>query len=563
DVYKRQALNMGMGNQEDDTGLPIVDIEASGDVKAFFDQLINADQIPLVDVPATLQANLRPYQQRGLSWLAFLRRYRLGACLADDMGLGKTMQMLALLLLTRTPAPATPVATADTPSAKSKKPRKNTGSVPPPLSAASKPSLLICPMSIVGNWQREAAKFAPSLNVMVHHGPDRLEGADFAAKAQRHDLVLSTYALAQRDEDTLKLVDWDTLVLDEAQNIKNIETKQTQAIRRIEADYRIALTGTPVENRLSELWSIMDFLNRGYLGKQNAFGSNFAQPIEKYRDEAKTKTLKKLIQPFVLRRLKTDKSIIADLPDKLEMKVMCNLVREQATLYEAVVKDMMQKIEQSEGPDRRFLVLATLMKLKQVCNHPAHFLKDGSAISGRSGKLVRLEEMLDEALSVGDKSLVFTQFAEMGELLQTHLQRRFGREVFFLHGGVVKSKRDEMVRRFQTEPKTSPIFLLSIKAGGVGLNLTAANHVFHFDRWWNPAVENQATDRAFRIGQQKNVQVHKYICIGTLEEKIDQLIDQKRELAENIVSADEGWISDLNNADLRDLFNLSKDAVGD
>jgi SNF2 family DNA or RNA helicase len=307
----------------------------------------------------------------------------------------------------------------------------------------------------------------------------------------------------------------------------------------------------------------MDFLNPGYLGSARDFHTRFAIPVERYRDAGQSETLKRLIGPLVLRRLKTDKSIIADLPDKLEMNVLCNLTQEQATLYQAVVKDMLARIEAAEGVERRGLVLATLMKLKQVCNHPAHFLGDGSALPGRSGKLARLEEMLEEALAAGDKALIFTQFAEMGEKLRAHAQARFGREALFLHGGTTRKQRDEMVQRFQGGPRGPSLFILSIKAGGVGLNLTAANRVFHFDRWWNPAVENQATDRAFRIGQTRNVQVHKFVCVGTLEERIDLMIAQKKDLAERIVGAGEGWLTEMSTDQLRDLFKLSREAVGE
>jgi SNF2 family DNA or RNA helicase len=427
----------------------------------------------------------------------------------------------------------------------------------------SSPTLLICPMSVVGNWQRELSKFSPSLRVMVHHGVQRLSGTEFEEAARAHDMVLTTYALAQRDEEALKQLEWANVVLDEAQNIKNQAAKQTQAIRRIPAQSKIAMTGTPVENQLSELWSIMHFLNPGYLGSSQDFRVKYATPIEKYHDNDKATRLKNMIQPFVLRRVKTDKSIISDLPDKLEMKVYCNLTREQATLYEAVVKEMLEQIEEAEdGMQRRGLILSTLMKLKQICNHPAQFVKDNSSLPHRSGKLARLEEMLEEALAEGDKALIFSQFAEMGGMLRTHLQETLGREVLFLHGGTSKAQRDVMVQRFQQERPDSPaLFILSLKAGGVGLNLTAANHVFHFDRWWNPAVENQATDRAFRIGQQKNVQVHKFVCIGTLEERIDQMIEQKKELAEAVVSAGEGWITELSTTQLRELFKLSREAV--
>lgn len=525
-----EALQTGLGHAESETGLPVTEIEADGWMADFLDTLRSGDKVPLIEPPDEFHGALRPYQTRGLSWMSWLLQFGLGACLADDMGLGKTPQFLALLLRLREQG------------------------------ALDKPALLVCPMSIVGNWQREAAKFAPALSVMAHHGGGRETGATFAKLAGRHDLVLTTYQLAARDEAHLAQVNWGVLALDEAQNIKNAEAKQTQAIRRLKAERFVALTGTPVENRLSELWSIMDFLNRGYLGSQREFQRRFAAPIERYRDTTQAEALKRLTQPFILRRVKTDKAIIADLPDKLEMKVLCNLTSEQATLYEAVVKDMLRKIEEAEGGiQRKGLVLATLLRLKQVCNHPAHYLSDGSMLPDRSGKLQRLEEMLDEALAAGDKSLVFSQFSEMGEMLRGHLQTRFGREVFFLHGGVPKKKRDEMVQRFQNEPDGAPIFILSLKAGGVGLNLTAASHVFHFDRWWNPAVENQATDRAFRIGQKKNVQVHKFICAGTVEEKIDVMIESKKELASLVVGAGENWLTELSTDQLRDLFTLERD----
>jgi SNF2 family DNA or RNA helicase len=319
------------------------------------------------------------------------------------------------------------------------------------------------------------------------------------------------------------------------------------------------MTGTPVENRLSELWSIMDFLNPGYLGNAKEFRSRLAQPIEKYRDPERAGTLRRLIQPYVLRRLKTDRTIIEDLPEKTESRVYCHLTTEQATLYEAVVKEMLVQIEHADGIQRRGLVLATLMKLKQICNHPAQFMQDASALAERSGKLARLEAMIEELLSEGDQALIFTQFAEMGRMLRLRLQQTAGREVLFLHGGTPKRQRDAMVERFQQgEPA---LFVLSIKAGGLGLNLTAANHVFHFDRWWNPAVENQATDRAFRIGQRRNVQVHKFVCVGTLEERIDQMIEQKKELAEVVVGAGEGWITELSTGQLRELFALSRSAA--
>jgi SNF2 family DNA or RNA helicase len=504
-----EALRLGLGQEQSEVGLQVADIEAEGWIRELLDRLSNRVQIAPIDQPASLQGQLRPYQLKGVSWLAFLKQCGFGACLADDMGLGKSVELISLLLHDR-----------------ELEQRESTS-----------PSLLICPMSIVGNWQREIERFAPSLSLMIHHGAERLADEAFIEEAKRHDIVITTYALALRDQELLSAIDWEYVVLDEAQNIKNETAKQTKAIKSIKARHRIALTGTPVENRLAELWSIMEFLNPHYLGSGTDFRKSFAVPIERYHDAERSETLKRLIQPFVLRRVKTDKAIIQDLPDKLEMNVFCNLTQEQASLYEAVVKEMVEKIEESEGIERKGLVLATLLKLKQVCNHPAQFVGDNSSLAGRSGKLERLEEMLGEVLATGEKALIFTQFAQMGSLLRSHLQETLGCEVMFLHGGTPKKQRDTMVQRFQQERHGPPIFILSLKAGGVGLNLTAANHVFHFDRWWNPAVENQATDRAFRIGQ-------------------------KKVLAESIVGSGENWLTEMSTDQLKELFALSREAVG-
>ena len=531
-----EALGLGLGQGVSETGLQVAEVEGEGWINDLLDGLTQNVAWSTINIPNTFHGALRPYQLKGVSWLAFLKRFGLGACLADDMGLGKTAELIALLLYDRA---------------------NRNGSI------EQNATLVICPMSIVGNWQRELQRFAPSLRVMVHHGMERLTGQAFVDEVKKHDVVITTYSLALRDKEHLAPITWEQVVIDEAQNIKNESAKQTQAIKKLDANYKIALTGTPVENRLSELWSIMEFLNPGYLGSGTEFHKNFALPIERYHNAEKADALKRLTQPFILRRLKTDKDIIQDLPDKMEMKVFCNLTQEQASLYEAVVKEMMEKIEAADGIERRGLVLATLMKLKQVCNHPAQFVGDGSRLEYRSGKLNRLEEMLEEVLAAGDKALIFTQFAEMGRLLRTTLQERLGREVLFLHGGTLKKQRDVMIQRFQEERRGSPLFILSLKAGGVGLNLTAANHVFHFDRWWNPAVENQATDRAFRIGQKKNVQVHKFVCVGTLEERIDQMIEQKKELAESIIGNGENWLTEMSTSQLKELFALSREAVGE
>jgi SNF2 family DNA or RNA helicase len=545
-----QVLRTAFGLEQATGGLPVSAVEAGGWLG---DLLAGADDRQLLPIPTPdgFAGTLRPYQERGLGWLAFLGDLGLGACLADDMGLGKTAQLLALLVDERSRRVQAPTRRGATAGAKRRAPLPALG-----------PTLVLCPMSLVGNWQREAARFAPKLSVYVHHGSDRLDGKAFVRHAGGTDLVLSTYGLATRDQPLLAKVPWRRVVLDEAQQIKNSAARTTHSVRAIPAGRRIAMTGTPVENRLSELWSIMHFLNPGMLGSEKAFRERFTLPIERDGDDEAAARLRQITGPFVLRRLKTDRSIIADLPDKLEMKEFCNLTREQATLYQAVVDDMLARINEAEGIERRGLVLATMMKLKQVCNHPAQFLADGSSIAGRSGKVSRLVEVLDEAVAEGDRTLVFTQFTQMGDMLERHLSHRLGCDVLWLHGGLPKKARDAMVERFQGA-EGAPVFLLSLKAGGTGLNLTAATNVVHFDRWWNPAVEDQATDRAFRIGQERKVQVRKFVCGGTLEERIDTMIEAKRALADRIVGSGEGWITELSTDQLREVLALSADAVGD
>ncbi|MFI6902598.1 SNF2-related protein [Nonomuraea sp. NPDC050394] len=511
--------------QGEDDELPLLEIDADGVLGDLLSGQAERRLTPLA-TPAGIDATLRPYQERGLAWLSFLSELGLGGVLADDMGLGKTITTLALLAHERAQAVQT------------------------------SPTLLVCPMSLVGNWQREAARFAPGLKVYVHHG-----GGRDATLAEGADLVITTYGTAQRDLETLKGFTWQRVVCDEAQAIKNSGTLQARAVRAIPTRTRLALTGTPVENHLAELWSIMEFCNPGMLGSRSAFRSRYQEPIEARQDEQATLALRRATGPFVLRRLKTDRSIITDLPEKLEVKEWCSLTPEQASLYQAVVDDMMGKIDGSEGIERRGLVLAAMAKLKQVCNHPAHLLKDGSRLPGRSGKLARLEELTEEIVAEGEKALVFTQYAEFGTMLQPHLAARLDRPVLWLHGGLAKKARDRLVDRFQNDPEPM-VFLLSLKAAGVGLNLTAANHVIHVDRWWNPAVENQATDRAFRIGQRKNVQVRKLICAGTLEERVDEMIERKKALAERVVGTGEDWLTDLSSQELREVFRLGAEAVG-
>jgi SNF2 family DNA or RNA helicase len=546
------ALMAGLnavGADPDGVDLPLVQVDADG----WLGDLLSGQtdrRLEPVSNPGGFDGELRPYQERGVAWLSFLGVLGLGSVLADDMGLGKTIQVLGLLAHERE-AGRTPVA-AD-------RQVDVTGS----MATVRNPSLLVCPMSVVGNWAREAGRFTPDLNVHVHHGSDRLSGDELTEALRAADLVITTYGVATRDREALGRVEWARVVCDEAQNIKNHATRQAQAVRGLPAAARIALTGTPVENRLADLWSIMEFTNPGLLGPAERFRKRFAVPIERSADEEASARLRRITGPFILRRLKTDKSIISDLPDKLEMKVWCNLTAEQASLYQATVDDMMAKIEAAgEGIERRGLVLATMAKLKQVCNHPAHLLGDGSRLAGRSGKLARLEEICDEIVAEGDKALAFTQYAEFARVLQPHLAARLGCPVLYLHGGTPKKRRDAMVAEFG-EMAEPAVFLLSLKAGGTGLNLTAASHVIHVDRWWNPAVEDQATDRAFRIGQRKDVQVRKFVCVGTLEERIDAMLEEKKALAERIVGTGEGWLTELSVAELRKVITLSPEAVSE
>ncbi len=469
---------------------------------------------------------LRHYQRRGLSWLQFLAKLGLGGCLADDMGLGKTATTLAHLL-------------------------ERPG-----------PHLVVCPLSVVRNWSQEAARFTPKLDVTIHHGANRKQTADdstlFATDPERQ-IVITTYGLLPRDLEHLGDVDWSTVVLDEAQMVKNPNTKAARAVRQLRADQKLALTGTPVENRLSELWSILDAVNPGLLGSLPKFRERFGTPIERHGDAEAAARLRHITQPFILRRTKADKRLLPDLPDKIEQIAYAKLTREQATLYQQVVDQLLADAEQAKGMRRRGLVLAALMRLKQICNHPAHALGDGSRLAGRSGKLTRFDELVTELLDAGERALVFTQFREMGELLRTHVDDQFHFDAPFLHGGVSRTGRDHMVDAFQ-DGSGPPLLLVSLKAGGTGLNLTAASQVIHYDRWWNPAVEDQATDRAWRIGQDRTVNVHKLVCEGTVEERIGVVIDDKRKLAESVVGTGEAWLSELSTDELRDLVVLEMDS---
>ncbi|MBS1910896.1 MAG: DEAD/DEAH box helicase [Bacteroidetes bacterium] len=532
----RDVVRMALGADRAPGGLEVA-IEAGGAVGRMLDRLRGTAAPEQLPVPAGFHGTLRPYQERGYAWLHFLRSLGFGACLADDMGLGKTIQALVLLAADRDPK----------------------GNV----SDAARPALLVCPTSVMWNWRREAERFTPDLPVMMHHGAGRMKESTFVREAGHNALVITSYALLHRDLALLRSVDWAGVILDEAQNIKNPETRQAQAARALHAGYRIALTGTPVENHVGDLWSIMEFLNPGFLGSRAAFRREFLLPVQAAQDAAAAEHLKKLTGPFILRRMKTDPSIITDLPAKQEMKVFCTLTREQASLYKAVVDEMAAGLDSVDGIQRQGMVLAGLLRLKQVCNHPAQFLGDNSAVADRSGKLNRLTEMLEEVLASGDRALVFTQFAEMGAILKHHLQETFGVEVLLLHGATPVKQREAMVQRFQSGESGTPIFVLSLKAGGSGLNLTAASHVFHFDRWWNPAVESQATDRAFRIGQRRNVQVHSFICAGTVEEKIDEMIERKQSVAATVVGSGESMLAALSTAELKKIIMLRTASSGE
>jgi len=527
------ALRLSQGDTQMIEKLPVVSFTATGVLEELMGALTNNQSIAPLPTPASFRGKLRPYQERGVAWLAFLERWGLGACLADDMGLGKSIEFIAFLLHLQE------------------------------QDLLENPTLLICPTSVLSNWEKEVKKFAPTLRVLQYHGDKRPKGKVFTETVQKYDLIIASYSLIHRDIKLLQTVKWQIVVLDEAQNVKNSDAKQSQAVRQLETTFRIALTGTPVENKLQELWSILDFLNPGYLGNRQFFQRRFAMPIEKYGDAASLHQLRSLVQPFILRRLKTDKEIIQDLPEKQEMTVFCGLSTEQAKLYQKIVEDSLATIESSTGLQRRGMILGLLVKLKQICNHPAQYLKESTLKDHSSAKLQRLEEMLEEVILAGDRALIFTQFAEWGKLLKPHLENQLHREIFFLYGSSTKQQRELMIDRFQNDPQGPPIMILSLKAGGVGLNLTRANHVFHFDRWWNPAVENQATDRVFRIGQTRNVQVHKFVCTGTLEEKINDMIESKKQLAEQIVNAGEEWLTELDTDQLRNLLVLDRNAVID
>jgi hypothetical protein len=476
---------------------------------------------PTSEPPAGLTADLRPYQRTGLAWLREMADLGVGGVLADDMGLGKTVQFLALHLSRPTPAP----------------------------------TLVICPVSVLSNWAREAARFAPDVPVVRFHGADR-HLADLPPRA----LVLTTYGVARREAAELAEQRWSLVAADEAQAIKNPRSRTARAVRAIPADARFALTGTPVENRLVDLWALLDWTTPGLLGPLDRFRREVAVRVERDRDDDAARELAALVRPFVLRRRKVDPDIVPDLPPKTETDRVVPLTREQATLYQATVDEVMAQVEEAEGMARRGLVLKLLTALKQVCDHPALYLRQEAPLPGRSGKLDAVAELVDTIVAEDDAVLIFTQYVAMGHLLVRHLERA-DRPVRFLHGGTPAARRQELVDQFQAGEFA--VFVISVKAGGTGLNLTRATHVVHYDRWWNPAVEDQASDRAWRIGQEHPVQVHRMVCEGTVEDRIAVLLAEKRAIADAVVSAGEAWLSELDDADLRHLVELGTDEAGE
>lgn len=499
----------------------VCDIEISHGkwLQSTLSQLKNIEKIKKIDCGINFKAHLRPYQEQGLYWLYHMKTLGLGACLADDMGLGKTIQVIAFL---------NHISTNE-----------------------KEKNLLVIPASLIGNWMNELDKFAPTLNYYVLHSSEN-KLKDDTIDLKIYDLTITTYNMLLR-YDWLKEVSWDCLILDEAQAIKNPQTKQSRIAKQLKAKFRIALTGTPIENRLSDLWSLFDFLNQGLLGNQSEFKELKKKIQEKEDGYAK---LKRVVSPFVLRRLKTDKSIINDLPDKIEMKTYATLSKKQAVLYQSLVQNIKYLLENSEGIKRKGLILSSLMKFKQICNHPDQYQGQIVFDENESGKFIRLKEICETIYQKRERVLVFTQFREMVKPLHDFLKTIFLHDGLMIHGGTPVKKRKPIVEKFQSDEYV-PFMILSLKAAGVGLNLTNANHVIHFDRWWNPAVENQATDRAFRIGQKKNVVVHKFVTKGTIEEKIDALIEDKIKIARDIIpDAQENWITEMNNNDLMDLFQL-------
>ncbi|MFC7685799.1 DEAD/DEAH box helicase [Ureibacillus sp. GCM10028918] len=527
-------LSAPLEEEDSESDDPLFAFEMQRSLQEYVDQLTTKKGLPSIPQPTGLHAELRPYQQEGFEWMTFMREQKFGAVLADDMGLGKTVQMISYLLYTVEKLNETD------------------------------PTIIICPTSVLGNWQKELDRFAPSLKVMTHYGANRIKDSELRYVLQREkpNVVLSTYGTISQDIEFLQHIDWATVTLDEAQNIKNMQTLQSKAIRRLNGKHHIALTGTPIENRLSELWAIFDFIHKGYLGSFGKFQEQFIVPIEREESDRHKEILRTKIRPFLMRRTKNDPDLMLNLPEKQETKEFCGLTSEQAALYEGYIEDTLAQLEVMTAFEKKGRILQMLSKLKQLCNHPALYLKepldDAKTLLNRSIKLKRIVELAADIVDNGEQCLIFTQYIGMGQLLQHCFSELYNIDIPFLTGSMPKQQRDNLVDSFQAGE--FPIFLLSLKAGGTGLNLTAANHVLHADRWWNPAVENQATDRAYRIGQTQFVQVHKFITIGTIEEKIDKMIEIKSALSEELIQSS-NWLTELQEDELMDLLMLDTHAL--
>lgn len=493
---------------------------------------LHEGHFPTLECPVSFSGNLRPYQKVGLAFLMTCRSMGFGACLADDMGLGKTPQTIAYLLSLK---------------------EQNLIHIP---------ALIICPTSIIGNWERELSRFSPSLSVYIHHGSSRKKGEQFISHCQRYDLIITSYSLLYRDHQILSRLRWSTLIYDEIQNIKNSQTKQFNAAKTLNSEHQIALTGTPVENHLHELWAIMELLNPGYLGTLTSFQKHYAGPIEKNKDVERVSELRRLIRPFLLRRTKLDKSVIDDLPEKMEVKIFCPLTHEQAAMYQATLNNLSIELKTVQGIARKGRILSTLTRLKQICNHPSLVSKNHSHEPIQSGKVQRLIEMLEEVKEENDAAIIFTQYATFAEILVQMIKSALQREVLILTGSTPRLKREDMINRFMHQDGPQ-FFVISLRAGGTGLNLMRANHVFHIDRWWNPAIEDQATDRTFRIGQKRNVLVHLMIASGTLEEQIDEMISRKRSIADQVITSGEEWLTELPTSELMEILKLRESVFGD
>jgi len=510
ELNKMEILHAALSSQIDD-----YDFDYDEAFANILKDLTKTEDVP---PPESLQGVLRPYQERGFKWLHTNIKKGFGCCMADDMGLGKTIQVISFIL-------------------KQKE-----------LGELKNPALVVCPTTLLGNWVKEIQTFAPELKTSIYHGIDRI----LDVKA---DVIITTYAILRIDIEQVKKQKWSMMIIDEAQNIKNPDTSQTQAVKQIKAETKIAMTGTPVENKLTELWSIFDFINRGYLGSIRDFQKGYAIPIEKFKQTNRAEKLRMAISPFILRRLKTDKSIISDLPDKVVLNEYCYLTKTQAALYQSVLDNLMSDISKLNGINRRGMIFKLITALKQICNHPYQYLKSGDISKDVSGKADKLVSITKQILDNNEKTLIFTQYKEMGNILTTILNDELGVNPLFFHGSLNRNQREDLIKDFQ-DNKDSNVMILSLKAGGTGLNLTAATNVIHYDLWWNPAVEDQATDRTYRIGQDKNVMVHRFVTLGTFEEKIDEMINNKKDLANVAVFEGEKIITELSDEEIYQIFSL-------